>query len=664
MPKLKTPVPKVFSYIRFSTPEQRLGDSERRQLDAAKAYAKRKQLNFDDSPMMDEGRSAYHGTHRKKGHLGRFIGLIETGKVPPGSILIVENIDRLSREDFLQAFETVSRIITNDVTIVTLTPEAEYNCESLKGGMIYQLVGQMQMAHEESSKKAERGKENWKQKRRLARNQGLILTCRRPAWLDIVTKDGCVLSGGNLNSRVDHSEIEFALNPNAAAAIRMAFEHKLNGLGMRTSAIKLNAEAPWKPKNGWRDSYIKKTLLNRAVIGEYQPHVIVDGGRVPDSDPIQGYYPPIVEPEVFFAVQQQMEQNKGKGGRKDRASNLFTHLVKCAYCGGSMRFVNKGKPPKGQMYLECDNGYRGHGCARHRVRYDECETSVLDNCHQLRPEQVLPDADEQAQRCAALRQRIAGSEAELADITQRIENYIDQIGRTESATMRDQYEACIVKLGQDTADKAKIIERDKRDLQTVEKSTTSLRTWTNKLAELRAEITQDEAVELRLRLGAHLRELIERIEVFAVGYGGPVADDTADSTVPQRSRETDDGRLRCVPPPRATTDDFVEHMEAITDDYFPQEWQERTWRPFIEHLADLRLTKRGRFFRVHFKTGAVLDFVPEGSLASGVELVLDERRRPGWRFVSPKIDRLYRDFKTEHRKREQAAEAGKLVTTC
>ncbi len=329
-----------------------------------------------------------------------------------------------------------------------------------------------------------------------------------------------------------------------------------------------------------------------------------------------------------------------------------------------MRFVNKGKPPKGQMYLECDNGYRGHCCARHRVRYDECERCVLDNCHRLRPELVLPDADAQAQLCAALRQRIAGGEAELADLTQRMANYMDQIGRTKVAAVRDQYEARFIKLTQDRSEKAKVLECDQRELRTVEKSITSLQIWNDRLAELRAEIQKEGAVTLRLRLRAHLRDLINRIEVFAVGYGATVAGGTAASKIQLSPPATGEKKVRRVPPPRATNDDFVEYMEAITDDYFPQQWQDPTWRPFVKYLADLRLTKRGRFFRVYFKTGAVLDFVPDNSLASGVELVVDNGRRHGWRFVSPKLDRLYRDFKTVYRKQQESAQGGKLVTTC
>jgi hypothetical protein len=103
--------------------------------------------------------------------------------------------------------------------------------------------------------------------------------------------------------------------------------------------------------------------------------------------PIPGDYHAVVPPAVFHAVQQAMAANRGKGGRTGKHQNLFRHVAKCAYCGGPMRFVNKGEPPKGAMYLACDNGYRGVGCARHGVRYyDELEAAILDNCEHLRPD--------------------------------------------------------------------------------------------------------------------------------------------------------------------------------------------------------------------------------------------------------------------------------------
>src|SRR5262249_49720406 len=88
----------VYSYVRFSKAEQSMGDPERRQLEAARTWAQKKGHTLDESIKPDRGRSGYHGHHRSKGNLGLFLKMVEAGSIPKGSILVVENIDRLSRE--------------------------------------------------------------------------------------------------------------------------------------------------------------------------------------------------------------------------------------------------------------------------------------------------------------------------------------------------------------------------------------------------------------------------------------------------------------------------------------------------------------------------------------------------------------------------------------
>ncbi len=62
--------PRVYSYIRFSTPEQAFGDSERRQLDEVERFAKTKGMMLDSSlRMADRGLSGFHGEHRRRGAL-------------------------------------------------------------------------------------------------------------------------------------------------------------------------------------------------------------------------------------------------------------------------------------------------------------------------------------------------------------------------------------------------------------------------------------------------------------------------------------------------------------------------------------------------------------------------------------------------------------------
>jgi DNA invertase Pin-like site-specific DNA recombinase len=316
------PKPKVYSYIRFSTPEQAMGDSERRQLELAKEFAARKKLQLDES-LRDEGLSGYHGTHRKKGVLGKFLKRIEDGKIPRGSILVVENIDRLGREDVMTALSTIQTIIEHYITIVTLSPyEQEYTRKSINEGLIYQLIGDIKRANAESEMKSKRLRAVREQARKAARETGRLMTSKVPHWV-VKNPDG-----------------ELAPIPEAAACVQRIFELKRQGVGTQTIAKTLNEDHGWsppptkkadvearKPGNGWQASYVRKIVANRAVIGDYQPHVKVEGRRVPEGEPIPDYYPRVIDDELFFAVQKLMQSNRGGGGRKDKCTNLFTDIV-------------------------------------------------------------------------------------------------------------------------------------------------------------------------------------------------------------------------------------------------------------------------------------------------------------------------------------------------
>ena len=91
--------PKAYSYIRFSTPEQEKGDSLRRQEEEARKYAVEHGFNLDESQKFkDLGKSGYKGFNRINGALNDFLNLVNSGEIPKGSVLIVEHLDRLSRE--------------------------------------------------------------------------------------------------------------------------------------------------------------------------------------------------------------------------------------------------------------------------------------------------------------------------------------------------------------------------------------------------------------------------------------------------------------------------------------------------------------------------------------------------------------------------------------
>jgi hypothetical protein len=80
-------------------------------------------------------------------------------------------------------------LIKHDVTIHTFFPERTYDRKSLNSGQIWELMAQIERAHGESKRKSDLGRACWNQKRRLAREEGRVLTRAVPAWLR-VTEDG------------------------------------------------------------------------------------------------------------------------------------------------------------------------------------------------------------------------------------------------------------------------------------------------------------------------------------------------------------------------------------------------------------------------------------------------------------------------------------------
>jgi DNA invertase Pin-like site-specific DNA recombinase len=115
--------PLAISYVRFSTIEQLGGDSIRRQTEATEAYCKKNGLTLtDDYRLKDLGKSAYKGVHRSAtGALGQLEKQVEAGKIPKGTVLVVENLDRLSREDIVSAQLLLLNLINKGIEIVALS---------------------------------------------------------------------------------------------------------------------------------------------------------------------------------------------------------------------------------------------------------------------------------------------------------------------------------------------------------------------------------------------------------------------------------------------------------------------------------------------------------------------------------------------------------------
>jgi DNA invertase Pin-like site-specific DNA recombinase len=340
---------KAYSYIRFSTPDQIKGDSLRRQKERSEEYAKKHDLQLDTSLKLEDlGISAFKGKNAIEGALSGFLKAVQTGKVKKGSYLLIESLDRFSRDKMSMALSRFIEIINLGITIVTLIDEQIYNKESIDNRTenLFTAIVVLMRSHEESATKSERVRKAWNEKRKKAILEKKPLTKRCPAWLYLENN-------------------EYKRKKERVTIIKRIFKMAISGMGKRSIAKVLNSENidTWgdginksRKANGWHDSYIQKIIRNDSVIGRYHVHTIdpVSGKRVATGEIIENYFPKIISDLEWNRLQLKAKIPSGQKGKNNILSNLFTGLVYDGYTGAKMRFVNKGGKRGCGKYLSSD----------------------------------------------------------------------------------------------------------------------------------------------------------------------------------------------------------------------------------------------------------------------------------------------------------------------
>lgn len=324
----------AFSFIRWSKPEQAKGDTLRRQKADSESLCKRHKWALTELPPL-EGKSAFRGKQRQLGSLAEFVRRAEAGELPTGSVLIVESLDRLSREQVRTATKFFLSILDAGISIATTVPEYVYRHDNCDMQDILIAVVTLARGHEESATKSRRVGEAWADKRARAKTEKLTKMC--PSWL--VLKE-------------DRSAFEII--EEKANVVRRIFKMCIDGYGVWRIAHILNEEKvptlSGKKRNGkgWYESYIIRILGNRSVLGELQPCTRNDKNQsVKVGDPIPNYYPAIIS-EADFTKARLATQSRALNCKRTGAAtpNLFGKLIKNARDGlGFLYIPAKKKSP-------------------------------------------------------------------------------------------------------------------------------------------------------------------------------------------------------------------------------------------------------------------------------------------------------------------------------
>jgi DNA invertase Pin-like site-specific DNA recombinase len=359
--------PKAYSYVRFSTPDQMEGDSFERQTRKAAEYATAHGLELDTSlTFRDLGVSGYRGANAERGSLADFRFAVQHGDVAPGSYLLIESFDRLSRMEPWDALPIFQEIVNAGITIVTLQDNKEWSREAIRGNpwRILESLIVMMRAHEESAIKSMRVASAYERKRERAAggDKSKPFTRMLPGWLSW-----------------DDESKQFKVREDRAAIVRAIFSKAIEGWGQHKIAHWLNAQGipTWGRASQWHRSYVRKILANPAVIGTFTPHKkLVDGNgkrRRKAVDTVEAYFPVVVEREMFDSVALRSATTAPRGRHANRAlKSLFSGVLCCSQCGATVSRVSKGKGE--HVYLVCAKAYSRAGTHQYQaVRYELIE---------------------------------------------------------------------------------------------------------------------------------------------------------------------------------------------------------------------------------------------------------------------------------------------------
>jgi DNA invertase Pin-like site-specific DNA recombinase len=395
-------------YARFSNAEQAQGNSKARQLNLCREMvAQQDWLHSPDRELVDEGLSAFSGANRAPGGLlYEFEQQAEAGRYRGGHVLVVENLDRISRQGYEAILPFIQKLTAAGVTVATVDGGRIYPAFTrVDLAAVIEAVVKSELAWSESDKKSRRLKAA--QNKRVSEAQAtagqhLSQTATVPAWIAV----------NRVGKAGERPLYKMTLNEERVAILHEIFQLTIDGYGTPAIAKKLNerGEPVWshlnqRSNNGWTVGYLTKIVMNRAVMGEYRPMNKPRGGQVTSKGVvIPSHFPQAIDPVVFARAQAARASRRGTSGAWQIShNNLFSGLAKCGHCGGRMKQEvtvraggnrRNGKNPDAVYrskqdisYLKCHNALnrvhdeeRGEArCTnRYAIRYEKLEAAVLD----------------------------------------------------------------------------------------------------------------------------------------------------------------------------------------------------------------------------------------------------------------------------------------------
>jgi DNA invertase Pin-like site-specific DNA recombinase len=395
----------AYSYVRFSSKRQELGDSLRRQTEMAEEYAIKNGLKLSSKNFQDLGISAFR--EGKRASLVDMRAAIEEGQITAGSTIIIEALDRLSRRGIDATLETVKEILRKDVQVVSLSDGLLLTKNSLNDlQSVIRIAVAADLAHKESERKAIRLRETKGQQRQAALS-GKPINKILPFWLQR-TETGYAFSD---KAGVARQIVQFKQEGKGSNMIAKAL-NKLGIAGVRTAQ--------------WNHASITKMLKNPALYGAYQTGETTKDRELIKLELVEAYYPALISKEEWLLLQS--DQSKSKRGRRS-ADNPYSGLLRCE-CGGALVKRKHTVKEKLYVYHGCLNAKDGRCTQNISIKgLDGALTTILGRLEFQRKQTLDQSIHQERQQLEA---RISDLNSKLQVLDDILLSVIKSIGTMES----------------------------------------------------------------------------------------------------------------------------------------------------------------------------------------------------------------------------------------
>ena len=416
----------VYSYVRVSSIQQVQKTGIQRQVSKAKQWALDNGYTFNDT-FIDQGVSAYKGNNVSSGELGSFIEAVKSGAIPKGSMLVIEALDRLSRQDIFNAMRQFLELTGLGLEIVTLSDNQIYSEESIgeNGGQLMISLMLMMKANDESKLKSQRISDAKERAYHKGKEGKGLVSGHIPFWLEW---DGEVFNENHF-----------------ADVVKQIFECVIKGLSFQAIADLLNEKDVSLPPTGtkkqtakiWTTARLQKLIRDKKVTGVLK--------STTDRDNIDNYYPETISKNVFYEAQQVVDQRAKRKPSQNTMTNLFSGLLRCGYCGSGLSIksyskdkINERTKKRGAYRYQCTSRTnKGIKCDFKGIHSYAFEKMILE---------TVPLLDFSKNKKADQRPRL---NAELALLEQQQTNVLDNlmnVSGTAAKALNNRLEQISVKI--------------------------------------------------------------------------------------------------------------------------------------------------------------------------------------------------------------------------